>query len=166
MSLDGALKVLPAANLALISVAGRYAGDSAMRALERGLHVMLFSDNVPLEQEIELKQFARKRGLLVMGPDCGTAIINGVPLAFANAVNRGSIGIVAAAGTGPAGGQLHHLQRGRRHLPGHRHRRTRREAGGRRHHVHRGAQGAGQGRPDAGDPARLQAAAPASAAAD
>jgi FdrA protein len=100
VSLDGALKVLPEANLALISVAGRYAGELARRALERGLHVMLFSDNVPLEQEIALKQFARKRGLLIMGPDCGTAIINGVPLAFANAVNRGSIGIVAAAGTG------------------------------------------------------------------
>jgi succinyl-CoA synthetase alpha subunit len=100
VSLDGALKVLPEANLAMISVAGRYAGEVAQRALENGLHVMLFSDNVPLEQEIALKQFARKRGLLVMGPDCGTAIINGVPLAFANAVNRGSIGIVAAAGTG------------------------------------------------------------------
>jgi len=100
VSLDGALQVLPGANLALISVAGRYAGDVAMRALEHGLHVMLFSDNVPLEQEIALKRFARKRGLLVMGPDCGTAIINGVPLAFANAVNRGSIGVVAAAGTG------------------------------------------------------------------
>ena len=100
VSLDGALQVLPGANLALISVAGRYAGEVAMRALESGLHVMLFSDNVPLEQEIALKQFARKRGLLVMGPDCGTAVINGVPLAFANAVNRGSIGIVAAAGTG------------------------------------------------------------------
>ncbi len=100
MSLEGALKVLPEANLAMISVAGRYAGELARRALESGLHVMLFSDNVPLEQEIGLKRFARKRGLLVMGPDCGTAIINGVPLAFANAVNRGSIGIVAAAGTG------------------------------------------------------------------
>jgi succinyl-CoA synthetase alpha subunit len=99
-SLEGALKVLPEANLAMISVAGRYAGDLARSALESGLHVMLFSDNVPLEQEIALKQFARKRGLLVMGPDCGTAIINGVPLAFANAVSRGSIGIVAAAGTG------------------------------------------------------------------
>jgi succinyl-CoA synthetase alpha subunit len=100
VSLAGALNVLSEANLALISVAGRYAGELARRALESGLHVMLFSDNVPLEQEIELKQFARKRGLLVMGPDCGTAIINGVPLAFANAVNRGNIGIVAAAGTG------------------------------------------------------------------
>ena len=99
-SLDGALEAMPDANLALISVAGRYAGDEAMRALENGLHVMLFSDNVPLDKEIKLKKFAQKRGLLVMGPDCGTAIINGVPLAFANVVNRGNIGVVAAAGTG------------------------------------------------------------------
>jgi len=99
-SLEGALDMMPDANLALISVAGRYAGDEAMRALKNGLHVMLFSDNVPLEKEIELKRFAQKKGLLVMGPDCGTAIINGVPLAFANVVNRGDIGIVAAAGTG------------------------------------------------------------------
>jgi len=99
-SLDGALHVMPDANLVLISVAGRYAGDEAMRALEHGLHVMLFSDNVPVEKEIQLKKFAQKKGLLVMGPDCGTAIINGVPLAFANVVNRGNIGIVAAAGTG------------------------------------------------------------------
>ena len=100
VSLGGALEALPGANLALISIAGRFAGEEAMRALENGLHVMLFSDNVPLEEEIALKKFARKRGLLVMGPDCGTAIINGVPLGFANAVNRGNIGIVAAAGTG------------------------------------------------------------------
>ena len=99
-SLDAAVKIMPAANLTLISVAGKYAGNVAMKALQRGLHVMLFSDNVPLEQEIALKQFAVAHGLLVMGPDCGTAIINGVPLAFANAVNRGDIGIVAAAGTG------------------------------------------------------------------
>jgi FdrA protein len=100
VNLSGALQILPDANLALISIAGRYAGDEAMRALEAGMHVMLFSDNVPLEKEIALKRFAAKRGLLVMGPDCGTAIINGVPLAFANVVNRGNIGIAAAAGTG------------------------------------------------------------------
>jgi len=99
-SLESALQVLPDANLAVISVAGRYAGEVAMDALQKGLHVMLFSDNIPLETEIELKRFAQGRGLLVMGPDCGTAIINGVPLAFANAVSRGDIGIVAAAGTG------------------------------------------------------------------
>jgi succinyl-CoA synthetase alpha subunit len=100
LSLDGALQILPGANVALISVAGRYAGEQAMQALKAGLNVLLFSDNVPLGQEIELKKFARAKGLLLMGPDCGTAIVNGVPLAFANAVNRGDIGIVAAAGTG------------------------------------------------------------------
>jgi FdrA protein len=99
-SLEAALAVLPGANLALISVAGRYAGELAREAILRGLHVMLFSDNVPLETEIELKSLAYERGLLVMGPDCGTAIINGVPLGFANAVERGPIGIVAASGTG------------------------------------------------------------------
>ncbi|RPH92368.1 acyl-CoA synthetase FdrA [candidate division KSB1 bacterium] len=99
-NMDSALKILPEANIALISVAGRYAGDVAMNALHRGLNVMLFSDNVPLEQEIALKQYAVEHDLLVMGPDCGTAIINGVPLAFANVVKRGNIGIVAAAGTG------------------------------------------------------------------
>jgi FdrA protein len=99
-SFKAALGVLPQANLALISVAGRYAGVLAQQALQRDLNVMIFSDNVPLEQEISLKQFALERGLIVMGPDCGTAIINGVPLAFANVVSRGNIGIVAAAGTG------------------------------------------------------------------
>lgn len=99
-SLDGALRVVPDLNLALISVAGRYAAAEAEKALEHGLHVMLFSDNVPLESEIRLKQRAVKKGLLVMGPDCGTAIVNGVPLAFANVIRRGPVGIVAAAGTG------------------------------------------------------------------
>ncbi len=99
-SVEGAVKLLPDANLVLISIAGRYAGDVAMECLEKGLHVMLFSDNVSLEKEIELKKVAQSKGLLVMGPDCGTAIINGVPLAFANVVNRGNIGVVAAAGTG------------------------------------------------------------------
>ena len=99
-SIEGALNVLPGANLALVSVAGKYAAAEAMKALEHGLHVMIFSDNVPIEQEIELKRYAKEKGLLVMGPDCGTAIINGAPLAFANVVKRGNIGIVAASGTG------------------------------------------------------------------
>lgn len=99
-SLEGALKLMPDANMAVVSIAGKYAGDIAMKSLRKGLHVMLFSDNVPLEKEIELKKYARENGLIVMGPDCGTAIINGIPLAFANAVNRGDIGVVAAAGTG------------------------------------------------------------------
>ena len=99
-SLEGAVNQMPSANMALISVAGRYAAREAMKALEHGLHVMLFSDNVSLEDELKLKRYAHEKGLLVMGPDCGTSIINGVPLAFANVVRRGSIGVVAASGTG------------------------------------------------------------------
>lgn len=99
-SLAGGLKQLPDANLSLLSIPGKYAATEAMKALEAGLHVMLFSDNVPLPDELRLKQYAAEKGLLVMGPDCGTAIINGVPLAFANQVKRGDIGLVAASGTG------------------------------------------------------------------
>jgi succinyl-CoA synthetase alpha subunit len=90
----------PAANLALISTPGEYAAAEATKALRLGLNVMLFSDNVPIEDEVALKKYAREHGLLVMGPDCGTAIINGVPLAFANVVRRGPIGCIAASGTG------------------------------------------------------------------
>lgn len=99
-TLAAALSLLPGANLALISVPGMYAGREALQALQAGLHVMLFSDNVPLETEVALKRLALARGLLLMGPDCGTAIINSVPLGFANAVPRGRIGIAAASGTG------------------------------------------------------------------
>ncbi|MFO7815087.1 MAG: acyl-CoA synthetase FdrA [Halanaerobiales bacterium] len=99
-SLDGALDVQPDSNLVIISVPGEYAAREARKALKRGLHVMLFSDNVPVEDEIQLKQMAEKKNLLLMGPDCGTSIINGAPLAFANVVSRGPVGIVAAAGTG------------------------------------------------------------------
>lgn len=88
------------ANIALVSVAGRYAGGVAREALNRGLHVFLFSDNVPLEEEIALKTLAREKGLLVMGPDAGTAIINNVALGFANVVPPGPVGVVAASGTG------------------------------------------------------------------
>jgi len=99
-SLDGALEALPDANIALISLPGAYAPREVRKALKAGLHVMLFSDNVSLEDEISLKNEARERGLLMMGPDCGTAIINGKPLCFANVVGRGPVGIVAASGTG------------------------------------------------------------------
>ena len=88
------------ANLALISTPGRYAAAEALKALKLGMHVFLFSDNVPPGEELLLKEEAGRRGLLVMGPDCGTAIVNGVPLGFANAVRRGDIGIVGASGTG------------------------------------------------------------------
>jgi FdrA protein len=98
--LDEAVKMLDGANLAVISVAGRFAGALAADCLEKGLNVMLFSDNVPVETEVALKRAAARKGLLVMGPDCGTAIINGAPIAFANSVRRGNIGVVAASGTG------------------------------------------------------------------
>jgi succinyl-CoA synthetase alpha subunit len=99
-SFEGALEALPGANISLISVAGRYAGREAMRALKKGVNVMLFSDNVSIEDELKLKKFAHEKGLLVMGPDCGTAVLNGVPLAFANVLTKGDCGIVAASGTG------------------------------------------------------------------
>lgn len=98
--LAGAVSQLDGANVAVISLPGAYAAREARKALEKGLHVMLFSDNVSLDDEIALKTYARSRGLLVMGPDCGTAIINGHPLCFANVVRRGSVGVVAASGTG------------------------------------------------------------------
>jgi len=99
-SVEMALSAAPAANFALISTPGEYAAAEAMKALRLGLNVMLFSDNVSLQDEIALKRLARERELLVMGPDCGTAIINGVPLAFANVVRRGAIGCIGASGTG------------------------------------------------------------------
>ena len=91
---------LPAANLALISVPGDFAAAEARKALRAGLNVMLFSDNVSLSEEVSLKREAVATGLLVMGPDCGTAIIGGVPLAFANQIPQGAIGIIGASGTG------------------------------------------------------------------
>ncbi|HSL42672.1 MAG TPA: acyl-CoA synthetase FdrA, partial [Anaerolineales bacterium] len=99
-SLSSAVKQLPEANWVLISVPGRYAAGVAREALELNKHVFLYSDNVSLEDEISLKKAAHKKGLLVMGPDCGTAIINGIGLGFANRVRRGPIGLVGASGTG------------------------------------------------------------------
>ena len=99
-TLRAGLRELPEANLALISVPGDFAVAEARKALDLGLHAMIFSDNVPLADEVVLKREARERGLMVMGPDCGTAIIAGVPLAFANVVPRGDIGIIGASGTG------------------------------------------------------------------
>ena len=100
VSLEGALRIVPEANLVVISVPGMYAAREAKRALSKGLHVMLFSDHVSVEDEVELKDTALERGLLMMGPDCGTAILNGKPLCFANVVRRGPIGLVAASGSG------------------------------------------------------------------
>ncbi len=119
-SLSGAVKQLPEANWVLVSVPGRYAASVAREALELGKHVFLYSDNVSLEDEIRLKQIAREKGLLVMGPDCGTAIINGVGLGFANHVHRGPIGLVGASGTGlqAVTTQIHKLGGGISHAIG------------------------------------------------
>jgi FdrA protein len=86
--------------LALISVPGRFAFAEAMDALDAGCDVMIFSDNVPVEQEITLKDIAAQRDLIVMGPDCGTAVIGGVGLGFSHTIAAGPIGLVAASGTG------------------------------------------------------------------
>ena len=99
-TLDGALATLAGANLALISVPGAFAAAEARRALGRGLNVMVFSDNVSLAEEVALKDEALARGLLMMGPDCGTALLAGTPIGFANSIPRGPVGIVAASGTG------------------------------------------------------------------
>ena len=119
-SLSGAVKQLPEANWVLISVPGRYAATVAREALELGKHVFLYSDNVSLEDEIALKRSAREKGLLMMGPDCGTAIINGVGLGFANRIRRGQIGVVGASGTGmqAVAAHIHNLGGGISHAIG------------------------------------------------
>lgn len=99
-NLDSALEELPKANLALISLPGEQAVPFAKQALEKSLHVHLFSDNVPLKEELALKKEALGKGLLMMGPGCGTAIINQVPLGFANIIKKGPAGLVSAAGSG------------------------------------------------------------------
>jgi FdrA protein len=97
---ESACQKLPQANLLLVSVAGEYAASVSREGLLAGKNVMMFSDNVPLEQEVELKTLARERGLIVMGPDCGTAMVAGSPLAFANVLPDGGIGVIGASGTG------------------------------------------------------------------
>lgn len=99
-SLEMAARMHPDSQWVLVSVPGRHAAEVARQALDLGKHVFLYSDNVSLEDEIALKQSAVEKGLLVMGPDCGTAAINGIGLGFANRTRRGTIGIVAASGTG------------------------------------------------------------------
>lgn len=100
MGLESAREILVGAELALISIPGAYVKFEATKCLEADLHVMIFSDNVPLEDEIELKRIGREKNLLVMGPDCGTSILNGIALGFANKVRRGHVGIVGGSGTG------------------------------------------------------------------
>ncbi len=127
-SLDEALELLPDANLALFSIPGEYAADVMEQALEKNLNVFSFTDNVSLEDEVHLKKLAHEKGLLMMGPDCGTGIFSGIPLAFTNVVRKGNIGIVGASGTGIqevstlidrfGGGVVHAIGTGGRDLSG------------------------------------------------
>jgi FdrA protein len=113
-SLATALKQMPEARWVLISVPGRYAADVADDALDHGRNVFLYSDNVSVDREVALKKKARDKGLLVLGPDCGTAVLGGVGLGFANRVRRGPIGLVGASGTGLQAvmSQIHQLGSG------------------------------------------------------
>lgn len=119
-SLATAVGMLPDAHWVLVSVPGRYAAGVAHQALDLGRHVFLYSDNVSLADEIDLKKKAQAKGLLVMGPDCGTAIVNGVGLGFANRVRRGPIGLVGASGTGLQAitAHIHNLGHGISHAIG------------------------------------------------
>ena len=99
-SLEDALEEMPDANLALFSIPGEYAADEIEKALDKGLNVFSFTDNISLEDEVKLKKKAHEKGLLLMGPDCGTGIISSIPIAFTNVVRPGNIGIVGASGTG------------------------------------------------------------------
>jgi FdrA protein len=119
-TLAAAVQLAPDAQWVLISTPGRYAAGVAREALELGRHVLLYSDNVSVEDEVALKREAAARGLLVMGPDCGTAIINGVGLGFANAVQRGNIGLLGASGTGLqlVSSRIHQLGAGITHALG------------------------------------------------
>ena len=99
-SLERAVSIVGEPDLALVSIPGEYVASETRRLLDRGIHVLIFSDNVSVEDEVALKLEARDRGLLVMGPDCGTASLAGLPIAFANEVREGSIGLVGASGTG------------------------------------------------------------------
>ena len=119
-SIESAAQMLPQAHWVMISVPGRYAAGVARQALALGKSVFLYSDNVSVEDETSLKQSAAEKGLLVMGPDCGTAIVNGMGLGFANKVRRGPIGLVAASGTGlqQVSARIHQLGSGITHALG------------------------------------------------
>ena len=119
-SLETAVHQLPEARWVLVSVPGRYAAGVAHQALDLGRNVFLYSDNVSVDEEVALKTRARNKGLLVMGPDCGTAVVGGVGLGFANRVERGGVGLVGASGTGLQAVmcQLHTLGAGVSHALG------------------------------------------------
>ena len=118
--LRDSLEVLPDANLVLISVPGPHVRSEAMAALRCGLNLLIFSSNVDIDDELAIKCEAERRGLLVMGPDCGTAMFRGAGLGFANAVRSGPVGLVGASGTGlqQVSTLMHHCGCGISHIIG------------------------------------------------
>lgn len=98
--LDSALVSMSNANLALISIPGEYVKDLSIKLSNEGIHQQIFSDHVPLDDELTIKEYAAKKGVLVLGPGAGTSIINGKGIGFSNVLRRGPVGIIAAAGTG------------------------------------------------------------------
>jgi len=119
-SFEDGMRASPSANLAVFTIPGEYVYREARKALEAGVNVFIFSSNVPLAQELELKQLASARHLLVMGPDCGTSIVRGVGIGFANAVRQGRIGAIGPSGTGlqEFTTQVHHAGHGISHAIG------------------------------------------------
>jgi len=119
-TLEEGLSRTPSANLAVLTIPGEYVYREARKALEAGLNVFIFSSNVPVPEELKLKQLASEKGLLVMGPDCGTSILGGVGIGFANVVRRGKIGAVGPSGTGlqEFTTQIHHAGHGVSHAIG------------------------------------------------
>jgi FdrA protein len=119
-TLEDGLAIKTSANLAVISIPGEYAAREARKALQAGLNVFIFSGNVSTEDELELKQLAKRRGLLVMGPDCGTSLIGGMGIGFTNSIRKGSVGAIGAAGTGlqEFTAQVHNLGYGISHAIG------------------------------------------------
>ena len=99
-TIAGAKSAVSDANLAVISVAGEYAATEAKRALQNDMNVFMFSDNVPLEDEVELKKLALSKNKFMMGPGCGLSFINGVAIGLCSMVNRGDIGLAGASGSG------------------------------------------------------------------
>src|SRR5690606_24570512 len=99
-TVEEALDLMGGADVAVVSLPGQFAHYEVKKLLRSGVNVLLFSDNVSVEHENMLKDLALEKGLLMMGPDCGSAVVNGVGLGFSNKVRRGSVGVVAASGTG------------------------------------------------------------------
>lgn len=119
-TLGDALATAPSANLAVFSIPGEYVYREAGKALEAGLNVFIFSSNVPLAEELKLKELASEKHLLVMGPDCGTSILGGVGIGFANSVRHGRIAAIGPSGTGlqEFTTQVHHAGHGISHAIG------------------------------------------------